>query len=168
MDSTLLLIIILTEIALLTLTIFFLTKKNAKRNTIIITVVAGIIFVLSLPAYITISWGFANASKDIETNDINEAENLLKDEFGELSMNVISIRGWSCEIVIDYKKEADNENYKAIKSRLEKILNNGLSDKIIEFCKQKFKSSLVPKKDKFTLVIRNSKEILYNENFTIY
>lgn len=83
------------------------------------------------------------------------------------AMTITVNRGWTCETVIESKQELSNDDYQNIQSRLEEMLNDGLADKIVEYCKKKYNSSYLPKKDRFILEIKNNKDIAYSSRLNV-
>ena len=166
-NSSLIIIVFLIEIALLLALLFFLKRSGAKRKSIVISMITGVIVIsLAFPMYIGISLGLANSSKNIRTKDVIAAENLLKNEFDITSMNIIVNRGWHCRIVIKSKSEINN-NYQAITLKVENILNDGLSDKIIKYCEQKYNSSFIPRKERFAITFMNNQQVVHTRDLEV-
>lgn len=168
MKSDILTLFYLLPLVLLFAILFILIIKKARTRSIIVTAIVGIIIIsLALPTYYIISFQMANGSKSFKTDDTLQVEKKLRDEFGDLSMDVEINRGWSSNILIESKQKLSDETYIAIQKRVESLLNEGLSDKIIQYCEKKYNSDFVPQKDRFSLIIEFNKEHAYNSALSL-
>jgi len=148
--------------------LFILFRKKARTRSIIVTAIVGIIIIsLAMPTYLTISFQMANESKTIKTADTLQVEKKLKEEFGNLSMDVVIIRGRSSNVLIESKQKLSEETYITIQKRVESLLNDGMSDQIIQSCEKKYSSDFVPQKDRFSLVIEFNKEQVYSSALSL-
>jgi hypothetical protein len=127
----------------------FCIKKWMQR----IVIIVGVILILfSLPCYLFILY---NDSLHPIVPYVTEARQLrddLKNTYGVDNLYIKAERPFSCVISLDSSKLSKDDTLK-IKCEIEKSLNNGLFDKIVDLCKNNYDFLRVPDKNNVSLEI---------------
>ena len=130
-----------------------LTMKKFRKKSIVISVA----LLLLVAGIFIIPYNMAVSSKSVKTETIRTLEKDMKDRFHINSLKISISRGNAAHVEVSVPDDFNTKAYETIKE----AVTEDIVQHVIEYCKNNFKSSFVPDRNEFVLLIQKSDKIVY-------
>lgn len=146
-------ILIIAGVLIISMLCLGLTVKRFRKKSIVISVA----LLLLVAGIFIIPYNMAVSSKCVKTETIRTLEKNMKDRFHINSLKISISRGNKAYVEISVPDDFNTEAYQTIKE----AVTEDIIQHVIDYCKNNFKASFVPDRNRFVLLIQKSGKFVY-------